>query len=66
MPASSSSVSPIVPAFDCRLYYVDKILEGTSPAELPVEDPTTFELAVNLNTTAFGSDHSRCHPRPSR
>lgn len=30
--------------------YVDKILRGTSPAELPVEQPTKFDMIVNLRT----------------
>ncbi len=42
---------PDVPALYRRVaVYVDKVLKGTNPGDMPVEQPTTFELTVNLKT----------------
>jgi putative ABC transport system substrate-binding protein len=36
--------------FHRAAYFVDRIFKGTKPADLPVEQPTKFDLVLNLKT----------------
>ena len=48
---SLMSYGPDFPGMNRRAaYYVDRILRGTKPADLPIEQPMTFDFVVNMKT----------------
>jgi putative tryptophan/tyrosine transport system substrate-binding protein len=48
-----SYAAPVADSYRRAAYYVDRILRGAKPAELPIEQPTRLALAINLKSAGM-------------